>query len=432
MVGEMNNLNETAFTIDSSSIKFGNGVTQEVGWELNRLNCKNIMVVTDPNMVDHISVQRTMDSISQNKLNAVLFSDVSVEPTDASFKDAINFAINNNIDGFVGVGGGSSMDTAKVANLYSTYPDDFMTYVNAPNGKGLPVPGPLKPSIAIPTTTGTGSETTGTAVFDFKEMNAKTAIAHRALRPLIGLIDPENVRSTPPNVVACSGLDVLCHGLESYTAIPFHQRQKPENPGLRPSYQGSNPISDIWSLTAVKMVAENMYNAVNNPEDHEARSQMLLAATYAGIGFGNAGCHLCHGMSYAVSGNVKDFHLSDYPDDHAMVPHGLSVAITAPAIFNFTAKSDLQRHIDVTKALGMSDVNEDNVHVMLPRAIKNIMTSIGMPTKLSDLGYNESDVDDLVKVTLPQHRVIKLSPIEVDAKDLKNLFIKSLDDSWID
>ena len=323
------------------------------------------------------------------------------------------------------------MDTAKAANLYSTYPADFMTYVNAPIGKGTPVPGKLKPMIAIPTTTGTGSETTGTAVFDYVEMNAKTAIAHRELRPLIGLIDPENVRTIPPNVVACSGLDVLCHGLESYTAIPFHTRSKPETPGLRPSYQGSNPISDIWSLTAVKMVAENIYNAVNDPDNHEARSQMLLAATYAGIGFGNAGCHLCHGMSYAVSGNVKEFFLNDYPQDHPMIPHGLSVAITAPAIFNFTAKSDPKRHVDVTKALGISDVDENNVNIMLPRAIKDIMNSIGMPTKLSDLGYKESDVDELVKVTLPQHRVVKLSPIEVDGNDLKKLFIKSLDDSWI-
>ena len=200
----MSNLNETAFTIDSSSIKFGNGVTEEVGWEFERLNCKNIMVVTDKKMVDHISVQKTIDSINKSKLNPVLYSNVSVEPTDSSFKDSINFAIDNKIDGFVGVGGGSSMDTAKVANLYSTYPDDFMSYVNAPIGKGLPVPGPLKPSIAIPTTTGTGSETTGTAVFDFKEMNAKTAIAHRALRPLVGLIDsiiPESLfcnQSSPP------------------------------------------------------------------------------------------------------------------------------------------------------------------------------------------------------------------------------------------
>ena len=224
---------------------------------------------------------------------------------------------------------------------------------------------------------------------------------------------------------------MLCHGLESYTAIPFHTRNKPETPGLRPSYQGSNPISDIWSLTAVKMVAENIYNAVNDPDNHDARSQMLLAATYAGIGFGNAGCHLCHGMSYAVSGNVKEFFLNDYPQDHPMIPHGLSVAITAPAIFNFTAKSDPKRHVDVTKALGISDVDENNVNIILPRAIKDIMNSIGMPTKLSDLGYKESDVDELVKVTLPQHRVVKLSPIEVDGYDLKKLFIKSLDDSWI-
>ena len=127
----------------------------------------------------------------------MLYDSVRVEPTDVSFRQAIEFATDGDFDGFVAVGGGSSMDTAKAANLYSTYPAEFLTYVNAPIGMGEPVPGPLRPLIAIPTTTGTGSETTGVAIFDLLDMKAKTGISHRSLRPVIGIVDPDNVRDLP-------------------------------------------------------------------------------------------------------------------------------------------------------------------------------------------------------------------------------------------
>ena len=278
-----------------------------------RMGAKRVMVVTDPRMAKLEPVAVVLDSLKAEGIDAVLFDQVEVEPTDESFKEAIEFASDGRFDAFVSVGGGSSMDTAKAANLYSTHPADFLTYVNAPIGQGEPVPGPLKPHIAVPTTSGTGSETTGVAIFDLLEMKAKTGLAHRALRPTMGIVDPENSRTLPGMVTACSGFDVLCHGLESYTALPFSHREAPPNPGLRPSYQGSNPISDVWATRAIEMVSGNMVSAVKDSEDIESRSNMMLAATFAGVGFGNAGCHLPHGMSYPVSGMVREY-----------VPGGLS------------------------------------------------------------------------------------------------------------
>ena len=298
------------------------------------------MVVTDPRMAQSEATAVTIDSLRAEGIDTVLYDSVRVEPTDVSFKQAIEFATDGDFDGFVAVGGGSSMDTAKAANLYSTYPADFLTYVNAPIGKGEPVPGPLRPLIAIPTTTGTGSETTGVAIFDLLDMKAKTGISHRSLRPVIGIVDPDNVRDLPAMVTACSGFDVLSHGLESFTAMPFGRREAPENPGLRPSYQGSNPISDVWALKSIEMVAENMHRAVHDPDDAEARGQMLLAATFAGVGFGNAGCHLPHGMSYPVAGMVREFAPDDYPDGEPIVPHGMSVILNAPAVFRFTGPTN--------------------------------------------------------------------------------------------
>ncbi len=151
-----------------------------------------------------------------------------VEPTDLSFRDAIHFAEAAPIDAIVAVGGGSVIDTAKAVNLYTTYPPaDFLDYVNAPIGKALPVPGPLKPLIAIPTTAGTGSETTGVSIFDLTEMHAKTGIASRRLKPTLGLLDPENTRTMPRQVAASSGLDILSHAIESFTALPYSSRPRP-------------------------------------------------------------------------------------------------------------------------------------------------------------------------------------------------------------
>ena len=296
---------ETAFSMDTSGIKYGPGVTQEVGWDMQEQGACRVMVVTDRNMAESDAVAVVLESLKKYDVDTVLFDQTSVEPTDVSFMEAINFAKDGKFDGFVAVGGGSSMDTAKAANLYATYPADFMTYVNPPIGKGTPVPGPLKPLVAVPTTAGTGSETTGVAIFDLVEMNAKTGIAHRALRPAKGIIDPNNTRTLPKMIAACTGLDQLTHALESLTALPFNQRPAPEHPKLRPAYQGSNPISHIWASRAIEMISQNLVRVIEDPMDDDARGAVLLAATYAGIGFGNGGVHLAHGMSYPVSGMVR-------------------------------------------------------------------------------------------------------------------------------
>ena len=419
---------ETAFTIEFSSIKFGPGVTGEVGYEMNRLGARRVMVVTDPNLANSESVLLTMESLQAEEIKAILFDGVLIEPTDVSFKEAIRFATEGRFDGYVAVGGGSSMDTAKAANLYATYPADFLAYINAPIGEGRPVPGPLKPLIAIPTTSGTGSETSGVSIFDFLEMGAKTGIAHRALRPVMGLVDPNSVRTLPKMVVACSGLDVLCHGLESFTSLPFNQRPAPEDPGLRPAYQGSNPISDVWAIRAIEMVSANIVSAVQDPNDQEARAQMLLAATFAGIGFGNAGCHLPHGMSYPVAGMVRDYVPEGYAPDHPLIPHGMSVVLNAPAVFRFTAPANPQRHLHAARLLGanISDASPEDAGELLADAIIKLIRQIDIPNGLSAVGYTAQDVDKLVAGTLPQHRVTKLAPRPTTESDLRQLFLDSM------
>ena len=234
---------ESAVELATSNIRYGAGVTREIGLELADQRVQRVAVFTDANLAGLAPVQTVREVLEDQKVSYSLFDKVRVEPSDQSFREAIQFANSEPFEAFVAVGGGSTIDTAKAANLYSSYPADFLDYVNPPIGKGLPIPGPLKPLLAVPTTAGTGSETTGVAIFDLVEMHAKTGIAHRRLKPTLGILDPENTRSLPPEVAAATGLDVLSHAVESYTALPFTERPRPERPILRPAYQGSNPIA---------------------------------------------------------------------------------------------------------------------------------------------------------------------------------------------
>ncbi len=419
---------ETAFTMKVPSIKYGPGVTREVGNDMKGLGAHRVMVVTDPNLASSEPVSVALEALRKEGIDAVLFDQVHIEPTDVSFKRAIRFASDGAFDGYVAVGGGSSMDTAKAANLYATYPADFLAYVNLPVGQGRPVTGPLKPMIAIPTTAGTGSEMTGAAIFDFLEMRAKTGISHGALRPVMGIVDPNNTRTLPKMVAASTGLDVLTHALESLTALPFNKRPAPEDPESRPVYQGANPISHIWASQSIEMVSRNLVRAIEDPADDEARGRMSLAASFAGIGFGNAGVHLPHGMSYPVSGMVRGYVPEGYPAGRPIIPHGMAVVLNAPAVFRFTAPTNPDLHLYAAKLMGVdaSGVVPEDAGELLASAITDLMRKTGMPNGLSAVGYGPDDVDRLVAGTLPQHRVTKLSPRPASAEDLKHLFLDSM------
>lgn len=420
---------ETVFSTDASSIVFGSGATREVGPRARALGLRRILLVTDSRLAKLEPVAVASESLRRANIDFDLFDRVRVEPTDVSWLEAIAVATEGNYDGFVSVGGGSSIDTAKIANLYSTWPADLMDYVFPPLGLGKAVPGPIKPHLAIPTTAGTGSETTGNAIFDLSSAHVKTAVSNRMLRPTIGIVDPDNTRSMPPNVAAASGLDVLSHALESWTAIPFSAREAAIDPLQRSAYQGSNPLSDVWSARAIELCSQFLMRAVNDPTDDEARTAMMLASTSAGIGFGNAGVHLPHAMSYPIAGLARNFFPDGYPDDHAMVPHGISVILTAPAVFRWTASANPQRHLEAARLMGV-DVRGAGVNdagSILADALIDVIRMSEMPNGMRAVGLNEQDLDGLVAGTLPQSRITVLSPRAASEEDYREIFRQSFD-----
>jgi hydroxyacid-oxoacid transhydrogenase len=425
---DLTNDRETAFSVGFANLIVGAGATREVGDHAADLGLRRVLLLTDQRVRALPPVAVALASLGRAGIETGVFADVEVEPTDASFRHAGEVAAAGAYDGFVAVGGGSTIDTAKAANLYATHPAPFLDYVNPPIGGGKAPPGPLRPLIAIPTTAGTGSETTGVAIFDFRELHAKTGIAHRRLRPTLGIVDPENTRTLPPMVAAAAGFDVLSHALESYTALPYRDRPAPARPLLRPTYQGSNPFSDVWAERAIAIVAEYLPRVVADATDDEAREAMSLAATYAGIGFGNAGVHLPHGMSYAVSGLVRRYVAPGYPEGRPLVPHGMSVALNAPSVFRWTAAASPARHLRAAEFLG-ADVRgaaAEDAGELVAGCLIALMRPTGIPNGLEGVGYTADDAPALTEGTLPQHRVTRLSPRPAERADLEALFLGAL------
>ena len=415
---------EEAFSVDVSAITYGAGCLAEAGEQAKALGVRRIALFTDKRLAGTEHVEKVKKSLTAAGVDYALYDEVKVEPTDVSFQAATRFAAEAKVDGFISVGGGSVMDTAKAASLYTTYPADFLAYVNAPVGEGRPVPGPLKPHIACPTTAGTGSECTGVTVFDLLSMKAKTGIASRMLRPSLALIDPLTTHTLPKNVIACSAFDVLSHALESYTAMPFTRRARSKTPAERPMSQGANPWSDLGCREALRIAGEYMVRAVNDPADHEAREQLMWASTLAGIAFGNSGVHVPHGMAYAVAGLVKDYQPEGYPDDEPIIPHGMSVIVNAPSVFRNTACACPERHLDGAKCLGadLRGAGEDDAGEVLGARIVELMKASGIPNGVGGVGYGEGDIGALIEGTLPQQRLLKNAPMEVGAEQLHAMF----------
>ncbi len=415
---------DTVFSVDISAIKFGPGALQEVGEDARDLGLKRVAVFTDPILAKLPYLQTVSASLLQAGVDAEVYSQARVEPTDKSFQDACRFAVEGKFDGFISLGGGSVIDTCKAANLYSTWPASFETYVNAPLGAGQPVPGALKPHIACPTTSGTGSECTGIAVFDYLEMKVKTGIASRALRPTRAVIDPTCTYTLPANVVAASGFDVLSHAIESYTAMPFSQRNKPASPAVRPMSQGANPYSDLGCEKALELTGRYLVRAVQDANDHQARDQMMFAATLAGIAFGNSGVHIPHGMAYSVAGLVRDFQPAGYPDDEPICPHGMSVIVNAPAAFRFTASACPERHRHGARLLGSDemDVDDHESGNLLAGQLISMMKATDMPNGIGGVGYEERDIPHLVEGAYAQKRLLQQSPRSIGQDDLAVIY----------
>jgi hydroxyacid-oxoacid transhydrogenase len=416
---------ETIFTLEATPVKFGPGAAQDAGWELKRLGVRRALLVTDPGVAALGHPERIEKLLAAEGIEVVVYDRSHVEPTIDSFQDAADFALEHEVDGFVSVGGGSSIDTAKVANLVLSHPAPVMDYVNPPVGEGRKPPSPLKPHLAIPTTSGTGSEATTVAVLDIPDLKLKTGISHRYLRPTQAIVDPELTRTLPAAVTSSAGLDVVCHAAESFLSKPYDTRPAPGSPDERPPYQGANPVADVWSAKALELGGTYLRRAVEDADDVEARGFMMLGATMAGVGFGSAGVHIPHSIAYPVAGLKHEYEPPGYPTDHRFVPHGHSVIVSAPAAFRFTYEAMPERHHHVAELLAGEPIDDPGPDT-LPDVIRKLMQDVGAPCGIAELGYTEDDVPALVEGALKQERLLVIAPREPSEDDLHHIINASM------
>ena len=419
---------ENAYTINAQSLKFGAGVLAELGQDAARLGMKRVAFFIDKNVEETEPAALAKESLRREGVDFEVFTESRVEPTDRSILVAGEFAQKGAFDGFISLGGGSTIDTAKAANLLATYPDDLMAYIYAPLGGGKRIPGPLKPHIACPTTSGTGSETSVVSIFDLEERQVKAGVASPLLRPTLAVVDPTTTHSMPAGVVAATGFDVLSHAIESYTARPYSSRPRSESPDMRPPYQGANPYADIGSLAAIRIGGRNLVRAVKDPQDYQARHELMFAATLAGQAFGNAGVHIPHAMATSVSGLKHTYRANGYESENAMVPHGISVVLNTPAVFRFTAPAAPQRHLEAAAALG-SDIegaSPDEAGLVLSGIMLKMMKETHLPNGLIEVGYTEEDIPALVKGAIAQKRLLLIAPREITEENLAQLFEKAM------
>ena len=418
---------EAIFTYGAPQLKFGPGASDEIGFDLSQYGVRRALVVTDPGVAATGTPERVASQMAQFGIEAHVFSGVHVEPTDESMSAAIAYARDSGPwDAFVAVGGGSSIDTAKAINLLLTNPGELMDYINVPVGKGTAPVNPLRPLIAVPTTTGTGAESTTICVLDVLSQHVKTGISHARLRPTLAVVDPLLTRTQPAGVTASAGMDILCHALESYTARWYttNERKRPEQ---RVPYCGSNPISDMWSEKAMRLLATSFRTAVRHGDDAQARADMAIAATFAGMGFGNAGVHIPHANAYPIAGRVRDFHPKDYPPQEPMVPHGMSVALTAPEAFRFTFEASPQRHIRAAQLLAPGAGQPANAAEFLPSVLIDLMRDIEIPNGVAAVGFTSADIPSLVEGTMKQQRLLATSPRPVSEDDAAGIFARSME-----
>ncbi len=416
---------ESIFTYGAPRLKFGAGARHELGHDLAELGARRVLLVTDPGVAATGAPAEVAEALGRDGIEAVVFDRARVEPTDASLEEAVEFArAEAPFDAVVAIGGGTAIDTAKAVDLLLTNDGELMDYVNAPVGGGRAPGNALLPLVAVPTTTGTGSESTTICVLDVVSQHVKTGISHPRLRPTMAVVDPELTMSQPAGVTAASGLDILCHALESYTARPYTSYEA-KRADQRVPYCGSNPISDLWCEKALTLMSGSFRTAVRDGDDATARTEVAMAATFAGLGFGNAGVHIPHANAYPIAGQVRDFLPDGYEADHAMVPHGMAVSLTAPEAFRWTFDAAPQRHVRAARLLEPQAPESDGPD-LLPAVLSRVMRDVGIPAGLAAVGFDEGDVDALTEGALKQERLLTTAPKAPRAEDLAAIMTASL------
>jgi len=406
---------DTVWEFKLTRYKFGLDAVREIGYDVKGCGGSRALLVTDKGVAKAGPSDKVAFHLKEQGINFEVWDGVEPEPSAKSIEEGIEWAKDKNFDSFISVGGGSSIDTAKAINLILSHGGKILDYVAPPTGKGKPVLAPLKPHIAVPTTAGTGSETSPVCVISLPEKMIKVGISHAYCRPDMAIVDPLLHAGMPPKVTADSGMDALAHAIESYVTRRFDRKPRPKTPLERPVYGGGTPVTDIFAEKAVELISKYLRRAVYNGYDIEARNGMALAAILAGIAFTNAGLTVVHAMAYPVGGK---FHTS----------HGETNAALLPAVMEFFLPTAPEKFARIAELMGES-VEGIPLYEAAKKsvdAVVDLMKDIDSPNGLSAFGVKQEDFPTMAEDTIKIKRLLAGNPRPVTKGDLENLFRRAL------
>lgn len=379
------------FVLSTNHIIFGvNALTQTAGL-LKALQARKTLIVTDAQMIQHGLIQPLLEHLRKEQVHFDVFSEVEPSPTEESAEKCGLILKEGAFEAVIGFGGGSSLDVAKASAILVSNPLPIHDYIgtNLVKNSGLPV-------IAIPTTAGTGSEVTAVAVLKNTEHHTKAGIVSPYILPKYAIIDPLLTLSLPPAITASTGMDALSHAVEGYTSLK------------------ASPFSDMFHEQAIRRIAAYAVKAVNQGGDLEARSEMALAATFAGLGLAYSGATAAHAMAYPIEGKYK-------------MSHGNVCAALLPAVVGFNAIASPEKFRNVALWMGqpVEQMTLRQAALQSAEAIRTLNMDLKIPG-LSQAGVTQEDIPVLAAEALEVKRILDNNPRIITLEEIKTIYEASL------
>nr|HID59272.1 iron-containing alcohol dehydrogenase [Desulfobacterales bacterium] len=361
-------------------IIFGDGAIRLLGQEIGLLERRYAFVVADRGIKEIGLLEGMLESLEEKGIRYIVFAEITPEPSPQLADQGAHMARKEGCDIVVGIGGGSSLDVAKAIAILITNGGMAEDYI----GLEL-VPRPGLPTVMIPTTAGTGSEATFTAVFTMREKKSKGGINSRFMYSNLALLDPELTLSLPPAITATTGMDALTHAVEAFTSLQ------------------ANPLSDLMAREAISLIGKFLPLATHNGENREARNKMLMGSLLGGLALASAGVGACHALAYSL-GALFD------------VPHGLANAVLLPHVMRFNMDAALEKYAEISRLMNIVEMEEsvDRAAQTAVDAISSLSRKIGIPRSLGELNIPESAIDDLAEASLTVKRPIENNPRNID------------------
>jgi len=392
----------------AQEVVFGPGACKKIGKIARRLKASKALLVTDQVLVKLGMGERIERPLSEEGILIKVFDGGKEDPPIRVAEECVAFAKGEDFDLIIGLGGGSNIDLAKATAVVLRYGGSFHDYFGE-----FKVPGPVLPHIAVPTTSGTGSEVSPVSVLTDEEKKIKIGISDNLLRPRVALVDPELCLTMPPKVTADTGMDALCHAIECYTNIPHPYLPVPEDAEI--VFSGKQPLADCLAERAIELIGANLRFAVDQGANLEARTQMALGSLIAGMAFSNAGVASIHALSFPIGGLTK-------------ATHGACNGVMLPCLMQYNLPLCMEEMANIAHLMG-EEVEGLSLREAAQRgveAVRSLMRDIRFPQTLTDLGVKEKDIKWIAESTAAITRLMRGNPRRIGVEDLEAILRSAL------